>query len=160
MICFGEQSQCLIIRFYKPNLGVEMLCWSNLISCFIRSGYERNELSNKRIKFVTHMFTRNQSENCRRQNGEGLVFTLTIGGAPAWGWKINLSCSKSISTEKVIFDCLNRSCALCFWTGVILYEIEILCLAQLWSFSPLLRSPKRAGVGTKNFWSSFSGKVG
>ena len=61
-----------------------------------------------------------------------------MSGAAAFKQKINLSCSTAVSTEHVIFDCLSKSCALCFRAGIILYNFVILRLAQLFSFSPLL----------------------
>ena len=57
-------------------------------------------------------------------------FTLKIGGAAACGSNIILSCFTTVSTEKVNFDCFNRSNARCFCTGVILYDLEFLCLDQ------------------------------
>ena len=83
--------------------------------------------------------------------GDGFVLTLEIGGAAACGWNISLSCSTIISTENLISDCSNNSWALCLWTGVILYDLEILCLAQLCNFSAVLWSLKRAR-GEQQIW--------
>ena len=51
-----------------PVLGVEILCWSTLIGCFIGSGHEKNKLSSLKIKFVVDMCKKIQSVGYRRQN--------------------------------------------------------------------------------------------
>ena len=51
-----------------PVLGVEMLCWSTLIGCFIGSEHKRNKLSKMRIKFVVDMCRKVQSVDYRRRN--------------------------------------------------------------------------------------------
>ena len=51
-----------------PVLGVEILCWSTLIGCYIRSEHEKNKLSNMKIKFVVDIGKKVQSVDYRRQN--------------------------------------------------------------------------------------------
>ena len=66
--------------------------------------------------------------------GDGFVFTRKMGGAAVCGWKIR---STTISNDNVTLDCLSNSCARCFCTGVVLYDLENLCLDQLCSWSAL-----------------------
>ena len=63
-------------------------------------------------------------------NGDGFVFTLKTGGASACGKKISFCCSTTISTEKVMFDCLSKSCALCVCTSVVLHDFLTIFLSS------------------------------
>ena len=64
--------------------------------------------------------------------------TRKIGGAAACGWKIFLSCSTRISTEKLNLDRLSYSCARCICTGVIFMTLKFSFFAQLCSCLPFL----------------------
>ena len=55
-------------RSCTPDLGVEMLCLSTLMGCFIGKGCKKNKLGNKKIKFVMDMCKEVQSKDCRNQN--------------------------------------------------------------------------------------------